>query len=58
MKIRDWFHAADFLLPRDTATGIHCIGECVPKCHCRHGGEKNHSFSTRKRIAVEGGYVD
>jgi hypothetical protein len=45
MKVRDWFHAADFLFPRDTATDRHCIQDCGSKCLCRHGGEPSHSYS-------------
>jgi hypothetical protein len=45
MKIRDWFHAAGFLFPRDTATSRHRIEDSGPKCHCRYGGEQNHSYS-------------
>jgi len=45
MKTRDWFHVAEFLFPKDTATGRHCIEDCGPKCHSTHGGEQNHSYS-------------
>jgi len=58
MKIRDWFHAADFLFPVDTATGRHCIKTVDPSVTEDMVANRTIPTPTRKWIAVEGGYVD